>query len=29
MKVLKGPTDVHHHKVKEAKADLEEVRPSE
>jgi hypothetical protein len=29
MKVLKGPTDVHHHKVEEAKADLEEVRPSE
>ena len=29
MKVLKGPTYVHHQKVEEAKADLEEVRPSE
>ena len=29
MKVLKGPVDVHHHKVEEAKADLEEVSPSE
>ena len=29
VKVLKGPTDVRHHKVEEAKADLEEVRSSE
>jgi hypothetical protein len=29
MKVLKGPADVHHHKIEEAKSDLEEVSPSE
>ena len=28
MKVLKGPVDEHHHKVEEAKADLEEASPS-
>jgi hypothetical protein len=28
MKVLKGPADEHHHKVEEAKADLEEASPS-
>ena len=28
MKVLKGPTDVHHHKVEDAKADLKEASPS-
>ena len=27
MKVLKGPADVHHHKIEEAKSDLEEVSP--
>jgi hypothetical protein len=29
MKVLKGPADVHHHKIEEAKSDLEAVSPSE
>jgi hypothetical protein len=29
MKVLKGPVDEHHHKVAEAKADLEEASPSQ
>src|SRR5215203_3455099 len=28
MKVLKGPVDEHHHKVEEAKADLEEASQS-
>ena len=28
MKVLKSPVDEHHHKVEEAKADLEETGPS-
>jgi hypothetical protein len=28
MKVLKGPATEHHHKVEEAKADLEEASPS-
>ena len=28
MKVLKGPVDKHHHKVEEAKADLEEASQS-
>ena len=27
-KVLKGPVDEHHHKIEEAKADLEEASPS-
>jgi hypothetical protein len=28
MKVLKNPVDEHHHKIEEAKADLEEASPS-
>jgi hypothetical protein len=28
MKVLKKPVDEHHHKIEEAKADLEEASPS-
>jgi CHASE3 domain sensor protein len=28
MKVLKGPAEEHHHKVEEAKADLQEASPS-
>jgi hypothetical protein len=28
MRVLKSPVDEHHHKVEEAKADLEETSPS-
>ena len=28
MRVLKGPVDEHHHKVEEAKADLDEASPS-
>jgi len=28
LKVLKGPVDEHHHKVDDAKADLEEASPS-
>ena len=29
MKVLKKPVDEHHHKIEEAKADLEEASPSQ